>query len=1229
MTSFKEITGAAMLGFCPTGPILAKGSAAASSEGHAEGLSTLQLHHLRFQDEGSSLAQAGGTITAASRFCRLAWSSAAGEGQEAGALAGSQWDGSIALWSPSQVLKATAGAAAPASCQLVRLPKDAAATTAAARGLDFNRNPSSMHLLASSGPDGELHIWDCAVPSRPKLYPILKAGPSGAAAAKAEIMHLGWNRMVPHIVASCNAAGITTIWDLKKNKPVISLKDQSGRVRRASALQWHPTVGTKLAVACDDEAAPVVQVWDLRSTAAPLQELADHTKGVLSLSWSPHDTSMLLSSGKDGKAFLWDMASGQALGNATISESWAHDIAWAPTIPGVFAVSSCGQEGTPGKVDICTTATFTSPETSESFNEDFTLQQVSSGPKPPLAKAPAWLKRPAGATFGFGGQLVAFQNHRHQQAVGEASHQGVVRLAQMTPPEEGSGLAAQAEAFNQNVLQQQERPVWAEYCQHKAGTATKGTDKETWTWLHLLFQEDASRKLLGMLGFEDVLPPVPKDASAGVDAAAQQLEASALANGPTTSPPQEDANGFFEQDPADSSSFFDDLASQIPQSPTAKGTSPAPSPRGPAPGGLHHDEAEAQPGTAESSILRALCAANYSAAVDACLQADRITDALLIAASGGSELFQRAQDELMKRQPRPYMQVIKAVVKSDILGLVKRRALDKWRETLAIIISHAASSNEEMASLADALARRLSTAGMVHPATLCWICAGSVDKAVEYWSRESQGPGFTIDTLQELLEQGLLLACAIQLPTDGGALGNLLATYSAVLAGQGHLRMALDFSELMVAEPATALAAIRDRLFNCGAGGMPAQPVGLPAPFEPVDVQPQPDAADVDAASAATPQPGAAALAATNSGQGYGTEAYAQSGYQTSYGQHAAYQNQFQSHSSYNSQASQYQQPAAAPPSQPKHAYASQYTAAPTDSGYGSVYGSQQPTSQWGAGSYGANTGQQVGRPAAAAQTFAPPQQQWGPAARQPAAPPPSQPSPAPAASSFAQPSTFMPQFTSRSTPAAQTTSTPPTLAALQTKAISGPTSNGVKAPAAPQAPGMFMPQQQMSVPQTPTSARSPQAAGFGQFGTAPASMAPAPVAPPPAPAAPPQPKGPPSNISITSADTSKVEPGMKVVVQSLTQLFTDCASVSQAPGKRREMDKASQVLGALFWSLNEGELSEGVKPKLQQLGAALARQDWDMALQIQMGLTSTDWDECKSWLSVLKRLIKQRQTTS
>ena len=110
---------------------------------------------------------------------------------------------------------------------------------------------------------------------------------------------------------------------------------------------------------------------------------------------------------------------------------------------------------------------------------------------------------------------------------------------------------------------------------------------------------------------------------------------------------------------------------------------------------------------------------------------------------------------------------------------------------------------------------------------------------------------------------GKTLRRPLSAPPGDEHLSNNVTSYA-----QGHLRMALDFSELMTAEPATALAAIRDRLFNCGAGGMPAQPIGLPAPFEPMDIQPQPDAASSDAASAPVALPGAASLAATTSGQG-------------------------------------------------------------------------------------------------------------------------------------------------------------------------------------------------------------------------------------------------------------------------------------------------------------------------------------------------------------------------
>ncbi len=59
----------------------------------------------------------------------------------------------------------------------------------------------------------------------------------------------------------------------------------------------------------------------------------------------------------------------------------------------------------------------------------------------------------------------------------------------------------------------------------------------------------------------------------------------------------------------------------------------------------------------EEEIQRALFVGNYAAAVDACLRAGRMADALLIANIGGADLFKRTMHRYMRRNPRPYMQV--------------------------------------------------------------------------------------------------------------------------------------------------------------------------------------------------------------------------------------------------------------------------------------------------------------------------------------------------------------------------------------------------------------------------------------------------------------------------------------------------------------------------------------------------------------------------------------------
>ena len=83
-------------------------------------------------------------------------------------------------------------------------------------------------------------------------------------------------------------------------------------------------------------------------------------QGVLSIGWCPHDPSLLISTGRDGRALLWDVNSGEVLSELPTAGQGdvAFETKWSPLMPGVFSCSTTGSEiaGTEGKVsiwDIC------------------------------------------------------------------------------------------------------------------------------------------------------------------------------------------------------------------------------------------------------------------------------------------------------------------------------------------------------------------------------------------------------------------------------------------------------------------------------------------------------------------------------------------------------------------------------------------------------------------------------------------------------------------------------------------------------------------------------------------------------------------------------------------------------------------------------------------------------------------------------------------------------------
>lgn len=84
---------------------------------------------------------------------------------------------------------------------------------------------------------------------------------------------LGWLQDVQleQALATGSNVGIVPMTD-----PIIVLyrsKDTS-----ISAIAWNPFVATQIAVAYEEDRNPVVQVWDLRRSAAPVYELQSHTQ---------------------------------------------------------------------------------------------------------------------------------------------------------------------------------------------------------------------------------------------------------------------------------------------------------------------------------------------------------------------------------------------------------------------------------------------------------------------------------------------------------------------------------------------------------------------------------------------------------------------------------------------------------------------------------------------------------------------------------------------------------------------------------------------------------------------------------------------------------------------------------------------------------------------------------------------------------------------------------------
>ncbi|KAK8639817.1 hypothetical protein V6N13_138184 [Hibiscus sabdariffa] len=1109
MACIKGVNRSASVALAPDAPYMAAGTMAGAVDLSFSSSANLEIFKFDFQSDDRELPLVG-ECPSSERFNRLAWGKNGSGSDEfsLGLIAGGLVDGSIDLWNPLNLIRSEAKEQA--------LVGHLSRHKGPVRGLEFNA--IAPNLLASGADDGEICIWDLAAPAQPSHFPPLKGSGS---ATQGEISFLSWNSKVQHILASTSYNGTTVVWDLKKQKPVISFADSIRR--RSSVLQWHPDVATQLVVASDEDGSPALRLWDMRNIMSPVKEFVGHTKGVIAMAWCPSDSSYLLTCAKDNRTICWDTVTGEVVCELPAGTNWNFDVHWYPKIPGIISASSFD-----GKIGI--------------YNiEGCSRYGVGEGDFGPVSlKAPKWYKRPVGASFGFGGKVVSFRPRL--SGVGSSASSEVF-LHKLDAEE---SLVSRSSEF-ESVIQNGERSSLRVLCEKKAQESESPDERETWGFLKVMFEDDgtARTKLLMHLGFS---LPEEKDIV--------QDDLSQTVNDLTLEDKVADKVGYEGEKEAapfavdNGEDFFNNLPSPKADTPVStsdnsfavESTVPSTDLIPQESDGLE----ESSDPSFDDAVQRALVVGDYKGAVSQCIATNKMADALVIAHVGGPSLWASTRDQYLKMSRSPYLKVVSAMVNNDLMTLVNTRPLKFWKETLALLCTFA--QKEEWTMLCDTLASKLMVNGNTLAATLCYMCAGNIDKTIEIWSRRlstaHDGKSY-VDLLQDLMEKTIVLALATGQKRFSASLCKLVEKYAEILASQGLLTTAMEYLKLLGSdELSPELVILKDRIAlstehvkeTKSAVFENSHPTGGPA-FEPSQhLYPDSPASQIQPSV-----PG------------------------------SAYDENYQrSFSPYGGYAPPSYMPQAPPanmfvPSQAPHISQTNFASPPETTHQPTVrpFVPSNPPVLRNADQYQQPTtlGSQL-YPGAANPTYPAP----------------------PGAGSFAP----LPS---------------------QMGSVPGPKMPQVVAPTS--SPMGFM-------PVTNTSVQRP---GVGPMQPA-SSMQSAPTQPAAAPAAP--------APTVQTADTANVPAHQKPVITTLTRLFNETSQALGGaranPAKKREIEDNSKKIGALFAKLNSGDISKNASDKLIQLCQALDNNDFGTALQIQVLLTTSEWDECNFWLATLKRMIKTRQ---
>ncbi|KAI8367498.1 uncharacterized protein BYT42DRAFT_586494 [Radiomyces spectabilis] len=759
----------------------------------------------------SQTLSAQGTVTCLSRISTVEWGHVTAS-RPHGILASGTISGELLLWDATLILEEQRSSR---DALIIRTRKHAGHL----RSLCFNRH--QPNLLATAGEYGEMFIWDLTNPNKPYT-------PNNRISKQTHIVRAAWNNQVQHIIATSCSHGDTMVWDLraKKEVMVISSPIKNNTVKSVNALAWHPDKAAQLATTYDDDQYPSIYLWDLRHANSYIIALSGHRESVLDLAWCDQDANLLLSASKDGRIAAWSTDASEYLGDLSKSTEPISQIHFRPYDPRLLA--SADQSG---KIDIYSMGSTYKRSTISCHAKDERQYTNDNKRSLLLREPPKWLRRPTGASFGFGGKLVIFRNSNQAKESRQSPRQVVIQAVR-----NNSLLMAEAEAVNAATKKDTIQLIIQ---QRYSTSIDENAVMNEWELFRILTAQDSRTQLLKYLDY-DSSQVTSSIASLFKDLPSKDKQE----NEPAAALDHTSPTAFKSVIPTSIGSLsqlFPHLPTEPPFPTAASLTKVEPLTTQQLSFFSTHTSATDQ------VITRALITGDFLSAVNTCLVNDNLADALAIAYYGGEDLFISTLQQHFQRRStkKPYLQLLHSLADDDLAFIAYHIAIDEWKAAMAVFCTFA--KPEHFASLCDLLGKRLEQT-MVdnlsnhdqhygYYALLCYIVAGSFENCVRLWLllQQQNGSKDASAELHRLVQKCIIFSKvldyedpAFNRDSDSGSdhsldgLYEIYSGYAKFLASEGRLDIAWSYLQRIPPTCSSALHTdvlmMQDRIYRAMAG---------------------------------------------------------------------------------------------------------------------------------------------------------------------------------------------------------------------------------------------------------------------------------------------------------------------------------------------------------------------------------------------------------------------------